>query len=80
MSEDFADWLCNRTNEDYDYNMKKKALEKDTRINKQRFSSIDTAYKDWSDYKDSSTYMNTERATSKIEEINKKHEIVRCMN
>jgi hypothetical protein len=45
--------LLHGTEDNYDYDMKKRALEKDTRINKTRFSNIDAAHKELENYEES---------------------------
>jgi hypothetical protein len=62
-NSDLADYLAGGSfDPDFEFNMKKNELSKDTRINKERYSNIDAAYKEWTEFKSSEIYRNIERS------------------
>lgn len=62
VDEEFVNWLVHGIEESYSYDMKKRSLEADTRINKTKFSDVNAAYKEFLQYRQSDTYRNIERA------------------
>lgn len=62
--DDLIDWISGGqfNSPEHFYNMKKKALEADSRIKKPRMDSVDSAYREYLQYKESDIYKNTERA------------------
>ncbi|MGG6460786.1 MAG: hypothetical protein ACM3JQ_05095 [Candidatus Eiseniibacteriota bacterium] len=62
--DDLIDWIAGGqfNSPEHFYNMKKKALEADTRVNKPKTDSVNSAYREYLNYKNSDTYRNTERA------------------
>lgn len=61
--EDFCDWLSGgNLDPNYEYNMKKKALDKDERLVKPRHLDVPSQYSEMQEYQLSDTYRNVTRA------------------
>lgn len=58
-NDEFAEYMCNQFSDSYHYEMEKRALARDTRLNKTRFSSVDDQYKDLKSWENSADYAMT---------------------
>jgi hypothetical protein len=65
VDEGFVDWICNRNEEDYEYNMKRKEIDnKDFRIDKVKTLDINSEYDEFKKFEKSDSYKNVIRATN----------------
>jgi hypothetical protein len=56
-NSEFAEFMCNQFSDSYQYDMEKRALAKDTRLNKTRFSSVDDQYRELNSWENSGDYV-----------------------
>src|SRR6266545_2974691 len=68
-TEEFVEWLTDRTNPEYEYNRNKRIVESDLRLNRTRYSDIEAEAKDVLAYQQSDLYKNTERARYLINDL-----------
>src|SRR5574341_859476 len=62
ITDSFADWLAYSTDDDYTERKISSTLQRDTRINKIRFSEPDKQFQEYIDWTKSDTYKNVNRA------------------
>ncbi len=63
IDDSLIEWLTGGSvSEDFEYNMKRRELAKDPRINKDRFTDINSQYKDFAVYQQTDEYVNTMKA------------------
>jgi hypothetical protein len=62
--EQFADFITQRFDPQYEYNSKQKELDKDWRKEKPHMSDVLTRYSEFKDFQNSSEYENTNKATN----------------
>jgi hypothetical protein len=65
VDDEFADWICNQFDDNYDYNSKRKEIDsKDYRVSKIRTVDINSEYKEFKEYEKSDAYRYTQIATN----------------
>ena len=63
--EQFADFMTNRFNEDYEYNSKQKEIDtRDFRVERPRMVDITARYNEFKSFEKSDSYRNTQIATN----------------